>query len=322
MTQARLSILENKTATVRTNGARVRYMMHRTPQAEHSCVMIPGWNVPPEFWQPLAIRLAAGTGRRFNFLMIENIGFGGSTLGRGITPRNYLEQNACAILEVMDIEGIVSAHFAVHSMGGYAPKKILLKEPNRVASVVFICTPLLDPLSSFVVGNALLTRLSIDALAWYAYYQPHMIDGIKGNPEWIKLATSLIRTHYPSFLKTLGVTKANAEDFVRYTSLTSVRTIALAFLAMRLEGTMIDALPTIERPSLYIAGGQDWVVKTDHIKDISHWDSGSQLHIIEDAGHTPMSTHARITARTILEFYRTRGIVTPSLIEPLEEAAL
>lgn len=308
MARPRLAVLQERFAEVRVIGAQVRFFTQTIPLNEDALVFLPGWGVPPTLWFPIAARLR----NKFNTVIIENLGHGDSTLGFGVNRHNYLDWNANAALEVLDILGIKKAHFIVHSMGGYTVKKIVAREPERVASIVFVCTPLLEPLSSFVLGDSLPMRLTVDFLALQAYVMRTPFDSVKSSKSVEDAIVRTIRAVNPRFLSDLGITPLNARSFVGYVLHTPIETIAIALKGMRLEGKGLEELPKIDKPSLYVAGERDWVVDIERIKALAQWHENASMKTMPDAGHTPMSTHPRELLDILFDFYQGLGVVSPS----------
>ncbi len=305
MARPRLAVLQERFAEVRTISANVRFFTQTMPLNEEALVFLPGWGVPPTLWFPIAARLR----NKFNVVIVENLGHGDSTLGEGVTRFNYLDWNANAVLEILDLLNIQKAHFVVHSMGGYTVKKIVAREPERVASIVFVCTPLLEPLSSFVLGDSLPVSLTVDFLALEAHLLRRHIDLFKSSKRVEDALVHAIRATNPQFLTDLGITPINARPFVNYILRTPIETIAIALKGMRLEGKGVEELPKIDKPSLYVAGERDWVVDIERIEALSQWHENSTMKTMKGAGHTPMSTHSRELLKLLFEFYHSLGVV-------------
>ena len=286
--------------TVR-NGARVRCLVWPNPKSEKAIVLCSGWVTPPELWRQVARRFSSHA----TIIVPENLGHGDTTLGR-TSPRTYMVDCAQAFIDIMNALHIKSAYFFSHSMAGQIVKHIFEAEPDRVNSAIFVCTPLLDPLVSWYFGNSLPVRFSANTLAFYAELFPGIFDALKSVGLKSGAIDELAAGRTFDFLQAIGVTERNITFFVDYLQRTSARAIAVSYLAMRKEGNHRDQLPRISRPSLYIAGGRDWVVQPRMLEGIAQ-DQGARFSVIEEGSHTPYATHLKDFLRVVTPFLREVG---------------
>lgn len=75
-------------------------------------------------------------------------------------------------------------------------------------------------------------------------------------------------------------------------------------LALLETSDLRDALPTLQVPSLWLAGRRDRLVDPRAMRDAAALAPGAEFAVIEHAGHAPFLTHAQDVAARIAAFLR------------------
>ncbi len=120
------------TSTLRHSGAQLQWQLHG--ERGESLLLIQGVGVCGSGWQPQVRELSS----RFRMLTFDNRGIGQSILEPG-APFS-VEQMADDARALMDAAGWERCHVAGHSMGGVIAQCLGLKNPNRVKSLMLLCT--------------------------------------------------------------------------------------------------------------------------------------------------------------------------------------
>ncbi|MFO7536970.1 MAG: alpha/beta hydrolase [Chloroflexota bacterium] len=226
-------------------------------------ILLHGWINSWDVWRDSMIALGYEGNRRVYAL--DFWGFGDSAKGIANPTNtfqiiNYVEM----VYQFMESLGIQSAPIFGHSMGGTVALQTALRYPDRVSKVAVVGSP--------IVGSSLNPFLrmagygSIARLVWQ--YPPvlHLVMHIllAGDSKKVRqmISRDVQRTTLESFFRSIGD--------LRQTDLR-------------------DRLPTLKQPALGIYGVNDNIVSPDNAKLLKEGVRTSQVAMMENSRHFPMS---------------------------------
>lgn len=204
-------------------------------------------------------RLALG--RRFRCIALDNRGAGRT----GSPPGPYsLEQMAHDALCVLDAEGVESAHVLGASMGGVIAQILAVRFPDRVRSLVLVCTAcrhhewrtqLLTEWQE-VARSRGMAALGKDVLRWLVGPRRRRRFGM-----WLNLLTRVVLSQ-------------SSEGFAN-----QAQAIVGTSDAMRHE------LRRISVPTLVVVGSQDTLTPVGDAEELAEMIPGATLTVIGGAAH-------------------------------------
>ncbi len=214
--------------------------------------------------------------------------------GHGLSdkPQNYYN-TAFAIESANDIMkalGVTHAALIGHSLGGAVSINIALSLPERVSKLVLIDSaglsrtlPWLYRLSSLPVLGNILMSLAVEP----------------------SLTRSLKRLFYDSPL----LSKEMVDIILENASQPGVRATMLRVLQQNVglrgphpEAILIEKLPQLKVPALFVHGAQDRVFPLKHIRDAFSMAPNSRVKIFDQCGHCPHIEKAVEFNKAVLEF--------------------
>lgn len=197
----------------------------------------------------------------YSVLQIDLPGHGQS----GTPEETSIEEMAQAVLAVLDAEGIETACFLGHSMGGYVVLAIADLFPERVANFALIhSTAFPDTTEKKAARDSALK----------------LIQTGKKN--------LLISTAVPMTFANQNQTKfkTEIETLVQQAQETSNQGIAFALQAMRDRPDRSHVLKTIKCPYLLVIGEQDSCVPYESSVKQLYWSHKSKHVMLKNSGHT------------------------------------
>jgi len=256
-----------------TDGVDVAYHTYGRPNGE-PILLIQGLGADSRGWALQRIALA----RRFWCIAIDNRGVGGSSSA----PRPYsLERMAHDAMEILDQEGIESAHVMGASMGGAISQIVAVEFPERVRSVVLACTAcrhhewrreLLREWADRVLERGM-GALASDGLHWLVDPRLHRRFGL-----WLNLmARNLLQATPEAFAAQVDAI-LDADDTLRF------------------------ELASVRAPSLVITGSQDLLTPFGDAEELAELLPNSRLFELRGAGHALMVLAPNAYNRAVMEF--------------------
>ena len=217
-------------------------------------------------------------GRGHRCIAIDNRGTGHSDAPPG--PYDLLRMAQDSI-EVLDAEGIASAHVVGVSMGGVIAQILGVTYPDRVLSLVLACTAcrhhtwrreLLAEWGELVSARGM-TALTDDGMRWLVGPRIQRRFGVFVNV----LARVLVQTKPHAFAAQVDAILAMPDD-------------------MRLE------LHTITAPTLVITGSQDTLTPLGDAEELAELISTSRLYVLRGAAHGLMAEAPNSFNDAVLRF--------------------
>jgi 3-oxoadipate enol-lactonase len=217
-------------------------------------------------------------GRGHRCIAIDNRGTGHSDAPPG--PYDLLRMAQDSI-EVLDAEGIASAHVVGASMGGVIAQILGVTYPDRVLSLVLACTAcrhhtwrreLLAEWGELVSARGI-TALTDDGMRWLVGPRIQRRFGVFVNV----LARVLLQTKPHAFAAQVDAILAMPDD-------------------MRLE------LHTITAPTLVITGSQDTLTPLGDAEELAELISTSRLYVLRGAAHGLMAETPNSFNDAVLRF--------------------
>lgn len=206
--------------------------------------------------------------------------------GHGRTPeprdrqRVSMADLADDLASVMDAVGLERAVLAGHSMGVQVCLEAYRRYRDRVAGLVLMCGAYGHPLRTFRGRRTLET-----ALPWLAFgvnRAPHLIQAV-----WRNLVPTRLAFALAARLE-VNAELIRLEDFMPY--LEHIARVDLPlFLEMLAHAgrhSAKDVLPTIEAPTLIVAGARDNMTPLTLSEEMHALVRGSQLLVVEGGSHT------------------------------------
>lgn len=163
------------------------------------------------------------------------------------------------VLELLDDLGIASAHFAGVSLGGMTGMWLAENAPERIATLVPICTSAnLDPRQAWL-DRAAQVRANGTASMFEATLPRWFTPALSAEPQ--------VRAKYRAML-----TDTDDESYAACCE-------AIASM------DILDALPSITAPTLVIAGAADSATPPAHGEQIADAVPGAKLEVLAEAAH-------------------------------------
>lgn len=225
-------------------------------------------------WDAQVPALAA----RFRLLRYDKRGHGLSDCPPPGSKGYTIDRLADDALGLLGALGVDAFHFCGLSIGGMIGQKVAAKAGKRLRSLVLCDTgSRIGPVALWDERIAKIRQGGVEALA----------DGI------------LTRWFTPHFLT------ARADEARGYRNMV-VRTPGDGYIGCSLGIRDADLRPddaTIAVPTLIVVGAQDAATPVASSRELHAAIPGSELVIIEDAGHIPAIEQAAIFNATLTEFY-------------------
>lgn len=248
-------------------------------------VLVPGLFCPDNFWRYLLPDLV--TRHRVVVWDLRGLGLSGMPRAPGyrasnLSPDDFtMDKQARDLAAIFDAEGIDSAALVGHSMGGQVALEAYRLMPARVSAIVMLTAPFESPLKTFYGRdfNNLFraARAAVGAmprppvvLAWRALFLV--------NPSVTHQLAQLTRALGPD---------ARLDDmasYYRHMAYLDPLVMLMMAEAMRIHSA-VDLLPTIDVPTLIIAGSLDTFTPPAQAQRMHAAVPGAELVTIENASH-------------------------------------
>jgi len=214
----------------------------------------------------------------FRTVAVDNRGAGRSDKPFG---RYTLEQMADDAIAVLDQVGIERAHIMGASMGGAIAQVIALRHPERVLSLVLVCTACRNP----PWRQELLSD-------WAAIANERgMGEMAKRAAHWV-MAPRSVRRFWPA----VGWFGPLAMGLPPHAFASQVRAIVEA------PDELADVLASLTMPTLVVVGNQDILTPRGDSEELAELIPGAELVVISGAAHGLMIEHATTFNKVVLEF--------------------
>jgi len=265
---------------VNVNGTKIRYLaMGSGPKV----LLLHGFGGFLETWAfnipPLS--------KRYQVYAIDLPGHGLSDKPRRYYNTAFAIESASDIMAALDIN---QAILIGHSLGGAVSINIALSLPERVTKLVLINSaslsrtlPWLYRLCSVPVFGNILMSLAVEpalerSLKRLFYDSPALSDEMKD--------IILKNSSQPGVRETLlRILKQN----------TGLR-------GPRPEAILIDKLPQLRVPALFVHGAQDRVFPLEYVRDAFNMVPNSRVRVFDQCGHCPHIEKAIEFNKTVMEF--------------------
>ncbi len=240
-------------------------------------LMVMGFGGQHHSWGDETVRLLS---RHFRTLRFDNRGTGHSDKPQIDYTIAMMADDAAGLLEAL---GIPRAHVYGVSMGGMIAQELALRHPQKVAGLVLGCTtpgwaqgvPPRPEVIQLILPEPGLSREEQVRKGWPAICSPRFLE--EGR-EFLELMLRRALEN-PTPIDTLNRQAAAIQSFDTY-----------------------DRLPQIRAPTLIVHGDQDILIPVQNAYILHERIPGSQLHIIEGAGHVYFWERPEEAARVVIQF--------------------
>ena len=225
--------------------------------------------------------------------------------GHGRTPvprdrqRVSMSDMADDLESVMDATELERAAFAGHSMGVQVSLEAYRRHRARSAGLVLICGAYGNPLRTLGghnVGEALLPYA-----AFAINHAPNFVHSVyrKIVPTELAFALAARLEINPNLVA--------MEDFMPYLEHLSQVDLGLflEILSHAARHTTREVLPTVEVPTLIVAGEKDGMTPASLSEEMNRQIPGSQLLVVPDGSHTAPLERPQLVTDTIANFLST-----------------
>jgi len=233
-------------------------------------LLVHGLMVTGEMFEPVIGALA----KRHRVIVPDLRGHGRS---RSLPPPYSVPQLASDLVHLLDHLHINSTAVLGYSQGGAVAQQVALDDPERCSRLVLACT--------------------------YAFNMASVREKIEGH-----LASPLIRMlgmqRFAKLVVSQGAKELPRERGEWLASLMASQDQSLMVHAWK-EAMAFDSrrrLAEISCPTLIVAGSSDTAVPMHHARMLHTGIRGSQLAVVDDAGHTLMWTHPEQLVRIVEDF--------------------
>lgn len=200
-----------------------------------------------------------------------------------IAKYRTLDGYAQDLLDVCDVLDLHDVHLVTHSVSTMIGLIATLEDPGRFRSMSMVCpSPCLLNLPPDYLGGfdradleELLTMMDQNYFGWAKYLGP-VVMGMTNGPDLVAELSGSFRSTDPLVAKT----------FARAAFLSDLRHL----------------LPRAAHPSLILQSAEDALASQSVGAYINSHMPGSQMHVIDAAGHCLQMTHPIEVARLIREF--------------------
>jgi len=277
--QAELMIKEGYGEYVSVNGINIRY---RVRGSGPPVVLLHGLGGFLEMWWLNVVPLS----EKYKVYAIDLPGHGLSDMARNCYKPNYATEYALAILKALDLERV---DLVGHSMGGLISINLSVGFPEKVRKLVLVDSA---GLSGYVP-----LRFRLLAI-----------------PFWGRLLIELAeRNFYKTGIRYLFYNKQISDEVVALFMRNSDRIWSkqeildlsrnhLGLRGIRSDSLVVNKLPHITCPTLFIHGAQDKIFPLADVENSFRLVCGAKVEIIERAGHIPQIEQATIFNKLVKEF--------------------
>lgn len=269
------------------DGCRLHYQVTGRPSGE-PVLLIQGLGADMTGWTFQRLALAP----RYRTIALDNRGAGRSDKPFG---RYSLEQMADDAVAVLDAGGVGRAHVVGASMGGALAQLLAVRHPDRVRSLVLMCTAC----RNHPWRRELLSE-------WAAIANERGVGEMSRRAaHWVVAPRSIRR-----FLPALGWLGPLYVGLPAHAFAAQVRAILDAPDAA-------DELTRIAVPTMVMVGNQDILTPRGDSEELAERIPGAELVVISGAAHGLMVEHATTVNRLLLSFL---GRVVASAAAPAPAA--
>jgi pimeloyl-ACP methyl ester carboxylesterase len=278
-------------------------------------VLVPGLFCPDNFWRYLLPELTA----RYRVVVWDLRGLGASGTPRppgyragNLSPDDFaIASQARDLAAILDAEGIESAALIGHSMGGQVALEAYRLMRTRVSAIVMLTAPFESPLKTFYGRD--FNNL---------FRAARVAVGVMPRPP-VVLAWRLLFVLNPAITHQLAqVTRALGPDarledmatYYRHMAYLDPLVMLMMAEAMRVHSAA-DLLPSIEVPTLVIAGALDTFTPPAQAARMHAAVPGAELVTIDGVSHGAVIEKPLEVNRAILAFLGRRVATGPAVTE-------
>ena len=259
--------------TIASDGTRIHYELHG---AGAPVLLIMGLGSNAYGWYRTIPWLA----ERYRVVAFDNRGTGRSDVPDGAYSIAQMAADAAAVL---DAAGCDAAHVVGASLGGMIAQRFAVAYPQRLCSLVLVCTtpggphavqPAQDVLEALVAGG------------------DNPSDGYRRNA-WF-LYGERTRQHHPDRIE---------EDLAYRNKIPTTPAGYLGQVQAAMGHDVWDALPAIQVPTLVLHGDADLLVPTENGKRLAAQIPAAQLMLVPGAGHMLQTDGGDVVRESVLNFF-------------------
>lgn len=245
-------------------------------------VLLHGFGAAINWWDDIAPELATD----HQVIRIDLIGHGGTAAP---SSSYAIERQAALVAAILDKFGVERTTVIGHSMGGEVATALAELNPERIARLIFIDSPPIAGATFTPLTDAYFTRVIGELLS---HFQDDRI-----------VRRGLAQGFAPGF----PVPEKFVDDLrqLTYTAFREAHDGSVAYRRLKAPYERLAALKPVP-PLLAITGALDAIVPPDHLKFIKRV-PGSEVAVIEGAGHSPMFEKPTKTLQLIRQFMQSRS---------------
>jgi pimeloyl-ACP methyl ester carboxylesterase len=224
--------------------------------------------------------------------------------GHGRTPeprdrrRVAVADLADDLAAVMDAAGVSRAVLAGHSMGVQVCLEAFRRSRDRVAGLVLMCGSYGKPLRTF--RNRRTLEAALPWISFAVNRAPRLIGGV-----WRHLVPTRLAYAIATRVEINGEL-VRLEDFMPY--LEHIARVDLPLfidmLAHAGRHTALEILPTIDVPTLIVAGERDNMTPRPLSEEMQRLIPGAELLVVEDGSHTAPIERPHLVDETVARHLR------------------
>lgn len=230
-------------------------------------MLLHGYPLDHSIWQPL-IPLMKDEAR---LIMPDLRGHGRSPVPDGVYRMPSMAEDVLVLLDRLGVQKVV---LAGHSMGGYVALNFARAYPQRLAGLALVASHCFAD-EKERAANRIATAQKVDESEDIQFIADAMLPDLTTDPSLQNRIKEMILSTKP-------------------------KGISAVLRGMAERETMVDTLAAIQKPVLIIAGGEDKLISTDRVKEMSSLMKKPWVAIIPGAGHLPMLEKTKETAWALL----------------------
>lgn len=256
-----------------------QWVHYQRSGAGETVVLIHGFGASTYAWRDVQPRLAVN----YDVLAVDLSGFG-YTERPVLAGRYSVGAQRDLVFGVMDALGIDRAHMVGHSYGGGVVLSAALARPDRVRSIVLVCSSTSGegPRGSRLIGA--FTPL----VAWY-------IENFALRPEWIESALKSA-----TFNDDI-VTDEMVSEYLKRLKVEGLERALRGLSTARGGEVSDDQLGQIKQSAQILWGQHDPVIPIARGEDLAK-KLNAELVIFPNSGHLPMEEEPEAFAETVRQF--------------------
>jgi pimeloyl-ACP methyl ester carboxylesterase len=245
-------------------------------------VLIHGFGAAIDWWDDIASELATD----HRVIRVDLIGHGGTAAP---SSGYAIERQAALVAAILDKFGVDRSTVIGHSMGGEVATALAELNPQRIERLISIDSPAVAGATFTILTDAYFTRVIGEFLSHF------------------RTDRVVRRGLAQGFATGFAVPEKFVADLrqLTYTAFREAHDASVAYRRLKAPYERLAALKPVP-PVLAVTGALDAIVPPEHLKFYERV-PGSEVAIIEGAGHSPMVEKPAKTLQLIRQFMQSRS---------------